>query len=249
MKISEMSRRLAGRALAILSVWLLLASFCFAQQRQGSSAIFLTGNVVMSGGAPLPRRVPLEMVCNGQRQPQGLTDRYGYFAFQIGINKDSTPYGVAERSTSEIVILGGPVARRQVVGAAERTLMGCGLLAVLEGYYSTLIELSGRRAADNSEAGTIVLTKLGPATPATVSVASLTVPARARKAFEEGARLAERNKMPEAEKKLEAAVRIYPTYEEAWRKLGQVKQALGQTEEARQCFDNADTVSVRAALQ
>ncbi len=246
LKNNDESRRWAGSVLAILIVGLLCAAFGFAQTSQSSSPVFLSGKVEIEGGAPLLKPVAVEIVCQGKPQPQGYTDRYGVFGFFIGASRDQVQRNVAEFSVSDTARFGGSVSRRQPNGGSERALVGCGLRAVLEGYESTVIDLSGWRAGESREIGTVMLTRLGLPPPPTVSVASMGIPAKARKAFEKGVRLAEQNKLAEAEKQLITAVRVCSVYEEAWQKLGQVKALLGQPAQARQCFENA--IAVRGLI-
>jgi len=235
-----MLRNRAYSALAIFLVGAMMAVAPSAQGQQTSRPMFLTGEVVMADGSPLPERVPIEMVCQGQEQPQGRTDPQGGFGFQIGSNRGTTPNDAAQRTPSTTSSFGGPVTgREQVVGMAESSLIGCGVRAVLEGYSSSVIELSGRRAADSPEIGTIVLTKLGETEGTEVSATSLDAPRDALRAYERGVEQIGRQRFEQAETQLSRAVEIYPDYAEAWQELGVVQQAQGKMEDALPSFEKA----------
>jgi len=202
--------------------------------------MFLSGDVAISDGTPLPEPVPVVMECQGQTQPQGMTDADGDFGFQIGMNRNRTPNDATQRAPSTSNDFGGPIAgREQVLGAIEYSLFGCALRAVLDGYSSSAIELSGRRAADSSEVGTIVLTRLGESLPATVSVTSLEAPANAKRAYERAERQISNGQFDAAEQQLTRAVRIYPEYADAWLALGIAQNALNKPDEARESFERA----------
>jgi len=180
------------------------------------------------------------MVCQCQEQPQGRTGADGSFSFQIGLNRNTMPGDANQRSPSTSTSFGGFVGGSgQRVGAAEYSLIGCGVLAVLDGYSSSVIELAGRRAADSPEIGQIVLTKLGKTEGSAVSTSSLDAPRDASRAYARGVEQTGRKRFDQAEAQLSRAVEIYPDYAEAWYELGVAQQAQGKMEEALPSFEKA----------
>lgn len=231
------------RSFGILLAGAVAAGCLCGQTQQTSRPMFLTGNVAMADGTPLPEPVPIVMECQGERQPQGRTDANGDFGFQIGMNRGHTPNDAAQRAPSISDDFGGPITRRQqILGTIEYSVYGCAILAVLDGYSSSAVELSGRRAADNSEIGTIVLTRLGAKLPATVSVTSLQAPASAKRAYERASRQIESGRFEGAEQQLTRAVRIYPEYADAWLALGVAQRSQGKLDQAHDSFERAIAV-------
>src|SRR5205809_80391 len=68
-------------------------------------------------------------------------------------------------------------------GFSERDLMGCEIRAALPGFRSDVVNLSGRRAFDNPDVGTIVLHRLANVEGVTISAVSLQAPKDAKKAY------------------------------------------------------------------
>lgn len=207
--------------------------------------VFLSGKVVLEDGTAPPEPVTIERICGGNPRPEGYTDSKGRFSFQLGQNQgmladasigggpDSFP-GAAGRSG-----MGGMGGMNSMGGIRERDLMGCELRAVLPGFRSELVNLSGRRFMDNPDVGTIVLRRLANVEGLTLSATSLAAPKDAKKAFEKGRELAKKNKLPEAQKELEKAVTVYPKYANAWSDLGRVHEMQNHTEEARTAYGKA----------
>lgn len=67
---------------------------------------------------------------------------------------------------------------------------------------------------------------------ATVGIADLQIPAKARKEYEDGCATVKNNKLIEAENHLRKALKQWPTYSAAWVVLGQILEAQQKTEEA-----------------
>lgn len=77
---------------------------------------------------------------------------------------------------------------------------------------------------NNSNVGVIVLHSRGKKAEGMVSVASLQVPAKARKEYEKGSELLEKGSLSDAEKSLRKAIDQYPKFAEAWLRLGDLEQ-------------------------
>ena len=75
----------------------------------------------------------------------------------------------------------------------------------------------------------------------TVSVASLQIPPKAQKEFEEACFALKNKKLPESEKHLRKATEIHPNYVAGWVMLGEMLNARQQTAEARDACSRASS--------
>ena len=191
--------------------------------------IYLSGKVVMDDGTPPPELVVIERVCNGIPRPEGYTDSKGRFSFQLGQNQ-----GVfADASVSAMGDM-SPMGRQ--TGVSERDLVGCEIRAALAGFRSSVVQLTGRRALDNPDVGTLILHRLAKVEGFTFSATSALAPKDAKKAFEKGREALRKQKFPDAEKELSKAVQVYPKYAAAWYELGVTYQQQKKIEEARNAY-------------
>lgn len=213
--------------------------------------IFLSGKVVLEDGAAPMEQVVIERVCNGQPRPEGYTDSKGRFSFQLGQNQ----HMMADASVGSDAGFGGggfgqPNQGRGNTGGfggmggggrqiSERDLIGCELRAVLPGYRSEIIPLSGRRVMDNPDVGTIILKRLGNVEGLTISATTAAAPKDARKAFDKGRDKARQRKWADAQKEYEKAVALYPKYANAWSDLGMIYEAQDNVEGARKAYTEA----------
>jgi len=211
--------------------------------------IFLSGKVVMDDGTPPPDSVVIERVCNGMPRPEAYTDSKGRFSFQLGQNSAmmhdasvgsaadaGSPGGVFE---SERQQRGGIGTFGNSRGMSERDLMGCELRAALPGFRSEVVNLSGRRAFDNPDIGTIILRRLGNVEGFTISATSLQAPKEARKAYDKGRDALRKKKTADAQREFEKAVAAYPRYAAAWFELGRLQQEKKEAQQARDSYAKA----------
>jgi predicted Zn-dependent protease len=80
-----------------------------------------------------------------------------------------------------------------------------------------------------------------PGLPATVSVASLQVPPKAQKEYQEACAALKNKKLPETEKHLSKATEIYPNYVAGWVMLGQILGTRQQAGKARDACSRASS--------
>ncbi len=224
------------------------AAFAFSAsveaQQQPPRPMFLAGKVALSDGTLPPVPALVKLRCQGQEQPQGYSGPKGQFSFQIGRRRNQTPNDATQRAPSTMETFGGPSAGLdQINGATALSLIGCVLRAHLDGYTSSIIELSGRRPSDDPNVGTIILSRVGGSVPDSVSLASLVAPDNARRAYEQGVQAFEKRKFPKAEKQFRSAVEIYPEYAEAWQELGATLYARDKDTEASEAFSRAVTLN------
>lgn len=206
--------------------------------------IYLSGKVLMDDGTPPPQQVVVERVCNGTPRPEGYTDSKGRFSFALGQNSammaDASvgtmgDFGTGSQdrnSNRGMGSMGGGGSR----GVSERDLMGCEVRAVLAGFRSDMVSLSGRRSMDNPDVGVIILHRMAKVDGYTFSGTSAFAPKDAKKAYEKGREAAKKNKLPDAEREFQKAVDLYPKYAVAWYELGLVHQQQKQLDEAKKCY-------------
>lgn len=208
--------------------------------------IFLSGKVMLNDGNPPPEPVLIERVCNGQPRGEGYTDSKGRFSFQLGQNQtvlqDASVAGGIDPTFDRQSPFGGSRSGGMGTGRgdqiSERDLIGCEIRAVLPGFRSDLVNLSGRRAFDNPDVGTIVLHRLANVEGLTISFTAMNAPKDAKKAFERG----HKDLMKKPDKALaeyQKAVQIYPQYSSAWFEMGLVHQSQNRIPEAREAYAKA----------
>jgi hypothetical protein len=207
--------------------------------------IYLIGTVMLDDGTPPPDPVTIERVCNGAPRAQAYTDQKGRFSFQIGqtagvlqdASEDGSGLSGANRSATGVASGMGTGTSQTSPSAMQ--LADCDLRAVLAGFRSDTVSLSGRRLMDDPNVGTIVLHRLGNVEGTAVSLTSLQAPKEARRAYDKAIQDLRKNKLPEAAKELQKAVDIYPKYAAAWNELGRIQAQNDAVAEARKSFENA----------
>ena len=210
--------------------------------------LFLSGKVQLDDGTPPPDSVVIERNCNGYVRAEGYTDSKGHFSFQLGQNSTVTQDASMDDSVSTAIPQNGGI--RQSTNPASQSastlsrrqpqdLSGCEIRAVLAGFRSDVVNLSGRRIFDNPDLGTIVLHRRSNVEGTTISTTTLMAPKDARKAFDKAREAARKGKTSDAEKELDKAVAAYPQFAEAWSSLGVIHEEHGEMADARRCFSQA----------
>jgi tetratricopeptide (TPR) repeat protein len=192
----------------------------------GQQALFVSGKVVLSDGAPLPEPVKIERACTGTNRLEAHTDLKGRFSFQVG-----RPQELADASDQTL----GGVSR----SSRNRTLMDCELRFSLPGFRTETVSLSGDRPLDNPDLGTIILRRIANVEGMTVSATSSLAPKDAKKAYEKGMEAEGKKNAAEARKDFAKAVDLYPRYAAAWYELGKLNEEENQFDEARKSYDQA----------
>lgn len=126
----------------------------------------------------------------------------------------------------------------------SREARGCAVWVAAPGVRSQYATLQ--------DGGVIVLKRLGPHEGSMISITVLKAPAPARRAYEKGEEALRKRKYPEARKRLEEAVRIYPEYALAWSELGAALEQMGLPDEARTALQRAieaDRMYVKPLVQ
>lgn len=203
-----------------------------------SQPVFISGRVALEDGQPLAEPVAIERVCSGFTRREGYTDFKGHFQFQLG----AQAFGFQDASENDPRATAAATMRRgsQSGGCHALANQGCEIRAVLAGFQSSSVSLrAGDCGSFQMELGTIVLKRMGDVKGSVISVTSMAAPKNARQAFEKGNKAFSEDKLPEAEKELEKAVRIDPQFAAAWSKLGDVQHRQHNVEQARTAYNRA----------
>ena len=212
--------------------------------------IFLSGKVQMDDGTPPPESVVIERNCNGYARAEGYTDSKGNFSFQLGqtnsVTQDASydepssnvtsQTGVMRPSTASTSQSLSNVSRRN---SSQQDLAGCEMRAVLAGFRSDVINLSGHRMFDNPDVGTIILHRMANVEGTTISATTLQAPKDARKAYDKAREALRKGKTNDAERELDKAVAAYPQFAAAWNSLGEIHEQSGEVADARRCYGQA----------
>jgi tetratricopeptide (TPR) repeat protein len=182
-------------------------------------AIVLIGKVLIEGGAAPDTSVKIERVCGAAPRAEGFTDAHGNFSIVLGQDQSGIP-DASETSSR----------------GSSTQLAGCDLRAVLAGYRSGTISLSGVRYGDNPNVGTIFLHRLSNVSGLTTSATSSLAPKEARKSYKKALNAIQKNKLDEAQAALEYAVALYPKYAAAWFELGRLYERRGTLDQARDAY-------------
>ncbi len=231
------------RALMLAHACLLLSPFALAQAggiTTGGTTerpIFVSGVVVMEDGGAPQVKVELELICQGQTQPQGKTDLKGGFHIQLGFNRYQSNQDASTGSASPAAGFGGALkGQKQVDGMSIMSLIGCSLRATLAGYRSEMADLSRVRVGDTTNLAPIVLHPLVTGKEYSTSINSVAAPESATSALGKAREYIAKQRANDAEKEIRKAILLYPKYAEAWQELGSVLQSLKRNDEARKAY-------------
>jgi tetratricopeptide (TPR) repeat protein len=182
-----------------------------AGRQHGS--LMLKGNVVVAGGQLPWDPIPIVVVC-------GETPRY---------NTQSDPKGgfriEAAPRESEIVTV-----KSDSKSPNPSQLIGCKVRAELGGFQSSTLNIANRTIEDDSDLGTITLTRDEKTPGSAVSSTTAAAPKDVLKSYDKARSEANSNHPENAQKELEKAVRAYPQFAEAWYELGKLEETQKQQE-------------------
>ncbi len=201
--------------------------------RETEAPVYISGSVLMSDGAKVPKETIAELICGGF--PRATDQVSGKGEFDIDLSGSSR--GVADATRGSNRAEGVPQGNN--LGVIQ--MSGCIVRAELPGYQSTEIQLSTRSTFDNPDVGDLVLTRLEGIVGDMVSGTLVAAPKGAVKLYEkakkEGGK--PRSDLKKMAGWLETAVGEYPEFATAWDLLGQVRKGLGLNAEAIEAFESA----------
>lgn len=204
-----------------------------------SQTVYYMGKVVLDTGMEPSVPVAVIRVCNGSGRREAFTSSDGSFSFMVGdrtnanlpdASEDTQQFGSDSRFSKSNPLTVGP-------DSPESTVADCELRADLAGYSSSTIRLDP--SMNNSNVGVIVLHSRSKKAEGMISVASLQVPAKARREYEKGSELLEKGNLADAEKSLRKAIDQYPKFAEAWLRLGDLERRRKNIEGAMSDYQEA----------
>ena len=184
----------------------------------GARSTFITGSVFLEDGSAIPSLIAIVGGCRGPMQLLGYADMRGHFSIDL------------KSGTSSVDDAASPNSKGSAV---------CEIAARLQGFRSTVVDLSQRVGLDNPDIGTILLHRIGEQEGSSVSVTSLQAPKAAQKAFQKGLELERKRRLDEAAAQFAKAAGIYPRYADAWYRLGHVQMGKNALEASRESFVKA----------
>ncbi len=187
-----------------------------AAPASASSAIFISGKVVLDDGAELTEPAVVQTICRGRRHSETYTDGHGNFSFRFGDPTPSTAAAISDAASSNVSDRSGL--------QSMPNLQECQVQAELAGFSSETVELGSRMGLMASiDVGRVPLHRLEHVDGNSVSATSYLAPPPAKKAYQKGLEQVKKSKWEEAQKSFEKAVQIYPKYATAWYQLGRLQ--------------------------
>ena len=196
--------------------------------------LFISGKVTNEDGTLLPEVAGIQTICPGWAHTVGYTDSKGSFSFQldrnsrsnVGENRDVTDSDGAQNA-------GNPNAK-------QFDWRDCQLKALLPGFISKVVDLAPHIIGESrAEVGSIVVHRVGGIDGFTVSATSAVAPPQAKKDYQKGLSLENKNDWVGGQEKFQSAVNLYPKYAEAWVELGRMQAMLNREDEAIRSFHKA----------
>jgi len=211
-----------------------------------SRPVFLSGNVSLDDGSPLPGSVNIQSVCASRQRIVAHTSPAGDFGFQWAVStgfvfEDASENGRPPGSSSP----GSGSTSSGTSGSSGSgsrladSISNCDLRADLPGYTSSTVSLFNREGQENFDVGTILLHRITGDEGHVVSLLSLKAPKDAKKSFDKGAEQVRAGKPGDAAASFKKAVAAYPQYADAWLSLGRVEAQTGAPDAARTDFQKA----------
>jgi Tfp pilus assembly protein PilF len=186
----------------------------------GRAGAALLGKVAMEGEMLPWDPILVTVSCDGNTVYTTQTDAKGNFA----ITPSSIPGELSQQ----------PDQQREMQVHYE----GCIVRGFLTGFRSTKVVISVRNLRDDPDLGTITLSRNSQARATAMSVTSQSAPEAAAKLWSKAGAEMLAGKPDRARKELEAAVKVYPQFADAWYQLGRM-QELSSPRDARACFERA----------
>jgi Tetratricopeptide repeat len=203
--------------------------------------MFLRGRVATHDGAPVPNDVLVERVCNNRVRQEVYASPHGDFSMQLGSRAGSFPEA-SDDPTSPY----GVASKDSVMGISRRELTNCELRVSASGFRSGVISLVDLDTFGSSvDVGVIVVQRGTKIEGMTLSATPYKAPKDARRAYEKGLQAERNGKLADAHKYFETAVKIYPSFANAWFQLGTVLQKENQKDAARKAYTQATTIDTR----
>ena len=233
--------RWKAAALALVSC---LLTAPLAAQQGDLGAYRVTGRVAMEDGSPIPDPAAVELICSGSIRKRVKPYTNGDFTLVLGEDSSDMADLTTPRNTTSQPSTPFSQKQQQSLGgedAGRFDFAGCELRASLSGFQSNLIALGPRRRLDKSEVGLLVLRRVAGVDAIMVSANTLAAPSKARLAFDNARREAQKEKWDYAYAgaELKKALDEYPTFAAAWHLLGIMRLSQKDSAAAGDAFRKA----------
>ena len=194
---------------------------------------YISGSVRMGDGGMVPKETVVELICGGFPRATDQVDPSGEFDIELS----GRGTGLADATQGSGRASGVP--RPNHLGVVN--LSNCIVRAELPGYQSSQIQLANRSMFDNPDVGEVVLSEAEGILGHAISPSIARAPKNAVQSYEWALREAgkPRSNLRKMATRLESAVGKDPGFAAAWNILGQVRESLGQPEDALEAYRQA----------
>ncbi len=203
--------------------------------QSGMVVWFLRGKIRAGDGTALPNDTAVQRVCNNRVREQVYADSRGDFTLRPSPVNET----VADAST-DLSGYNRAAAKESVNGIPQTELAKCELRITASGFRPNTTLLAGLTPSSGTlDVGGVTLDRIVKVDGGPINAAEYKAPNEARAAYQKGMEAERKEKLEDAEKYLEKAVKIYPRYTMAWFQLGTVQLKNKETDEAREAFTRA----------
>ncbi len=203
--------------------------------------MFLGGRVATHDGASLPNDVLVERVCNNRVRQDVFASPHGDFSMQLGSRAASFP-----EASADPALPSGVSSKDSTMGIPRHELSNCELRVSASGFHARVVSLLGVDTFGASiDVGVVVLQRGTKVEGGTLSAIPYKAPKDARRAYEKGLQAESHGKLADARNYFETAVKLYPSFANAWFQLGTVLQKENQKDEARKAYTQSTTLDSR----
>lgn len=188
--------------------------------------VSLVGKVAAEDGSAIDQGTVIVLQCANSERARVNTDGRGDFSMSLSLIEADVGTGLAQPSPGSI---------------SSQEWSQCELYGEASGYQSEHVRLFGAPGFGVVQVGTVMLHSMRKSydTGASVSVASLAAPEKAKKAFQKGQEQEKKGKWAAACDYFKRAVEVYPRYALAWLELGRSQVQQNDFNSAQQSFQQA----------
>ena len=198
---------------------------------------YIAGRVATDDGTLLPSNVIVERVCNANIRQQVYATSHGDFTMDLGgvnVVMDASGGGDFNRN---------PQQNNGMPGVPRRTLENCEMRASASGFLSKSVDLMALTPSESRvDVGAIVVHRTEKINGNAVSASLYKAPKDAVRAYEKGEAALKSGKNAEARQFFEEAVKVYPSFTNAWFELGNILRKTEEKPAAQAAYLRATTI-------
>jgi tetratricopeptide (TPR) repeat protein len=197
---------------------------------------FIVGKISTGDGSSLPNDASIQRICTSHVRQQVYANSQGNFSMQMRNAADSFVDATGDGDSHYGSSNNNP--GRQ--GIPQHDLAACELRTSVSGFRAKDIVLAGMTPSTGTiDIGSVLLERITKVDGATVNAAEYKIPKDARKAFEKGVDAEVHGKTENARADFQKAVDLYPTYANAWYRLGVLLDKDKQSDAAHSAYTRA----------